>query len=173
MIDPLKIKESDLPLIVLSDNLQGFFAWITKVHTHGLYSHVMEMHQPGYFASQSISGYKIIPVRKYMLPKYRLKFWKINDMSNTKAREWKKLIAKDLKAPWWVRRYDFIGVGLGQLLKIKWLNNPWTKYCSERVAIHLRKIFGFLIPKHPSPSDLNKLFERSQRYQVYGRWFVD
>jgi len=169
IIDPLEITEKDLPLIVLTDNQRGFLSWGIKAHSKGLYSHSMEMHRPGFLATQNWL-YKEVPLKKYMLPHYRMKFWKPKKISNAQRNKWIASVQKDLAAPWWERRYDLLGI-IGQLFFLRFINNPWTKYCSERVAGRMRKILGLKVRNQPSPSDLNKLMIKSDKMEVYGHWF--
>lgn len=171
IINPLDIKEADLPLIVLADNLRSFIAWGIKKHTKGKYSHIMEMHRVGYFATQGCT-YKEVPVRLYMSGKHRLKFWKCKGLTPQAREEWLDMTARELNASWWKRKYDVLGI-IGQAIFLRFINNPWTKYCSERVATKIRKFFAILVPKHPSPSDCNKaLIDDSRTAEVYGYWDI-
>ncbi len=51
------IKQSDLPLWVLSDNRRSFIGFIIK-HASGNYNHFMEMRKLTHFASQNFNGFK-------------------------------------------------------------------------------------------------------------------
>jgi len=174
IIDPLKITSDDLPMVVFSDDLRGFLGWAIKHHTSGNYNHTMWMTDIGYFVSQAWL-YKEIPIKVYMKPRYRLKFWSIIGLSNEDKANLYRHIANKLNQPWWKNTYDWFGAGIGQLLKVKWLNIPWLEYCSEDVGNGLRTIPSIkdYIPKHPSPSDLNKLFETIPKMKYYGHWMVD
>jgi len=170
IINPLEIKESDLPLIVLADNLRSIFAWGIRQHTNGNYSHIMEIYRPGYFASQGWT-YKEVSVERYMKGNYRLKFWKCRDLTDKEKKKWLALTKKELKAPWWKRRYDFLGI-LGQATFIRIINNPFIKYCSERIAIKMRLI-DLPIKKHPTPSECNFVMRNSERMEVFGHYILD
>lgn len=171
-IDPLTIPEKDLPLIVLSDDRRGFLGFGIKAHTHGNYNHAMVMHKKGYFASQNPGGYKEIPLETYLKPHITLKFWQYTNMSAKKKKALLKAIQSDLKAPWYKTKYDYLGI-VGQFLRIRWLNNPWASYCSERVAVYCRKIWKLIIRYKPSPSELNEDFKKIVKMKVYGYYLPD
>ena len=169
IINPLEIKEEDLPLIVLADNLRSITGKLVKIHTKGQYSHIMEQRRPRYFASQGWM-YKEVPIEAYMKKGYRLKFWKPKNLTAEAREEWLELTQYELKAPWWKRRYDILGI-IGQVFFLRWINNPWTKYCSERVAIKIRKFFRIFISAHPSPSDCNRILTASpEKAEVLGHY---
>jgi len=172
LINPLDIKEEDLPLIVLADNLRSFIAWGIRKHTKGQYVHIMSMHRTGFFASQGWM-YKEVPIRTYMEKGYRLKFWKCKNLTTEAREEWLNMIETELKAPWWERKYDIGGI-FGQLIFLRFINNPFTRYCSERVAPKIRKFFRIVLRKHPSPSDCNKALTTSpDKAEVLGHYFWD
>jgi hypothetical protein len=178
MIDPLKIKESDLPLVVLSDDRRSFLGWAIKAHTQGNYNHIMEMHKEGFFASQNFSGFKEIPVEKYMKNNISLKFWQYKDLSPEKKKEWIDEVNKELKEPGWKKGYDWLGI-VGQFLskihpKFRWLNIPWAEYCSERVNPRIRNIWNIFLPYKANPSEANEKFKnRPNKMQVFGKWEAD
>lgn len=172
IIDPNKIKEEDLPLVCLVDDRRSFLSWIIKAHTSGNYNHIMEYHRGGYFASQSYRGFREIKIGKYMKSHLFLKFWKVKNLTQDQKEKWESLIRAELRRPWWDRRYDYLGV-VGQFLKIRWLNNPWLKYCSERVAEHLRKALGKIVKSHPTPSELDRDFKLQDNMELYGYWMSD
>ena len=166
IINPKKIPEDMLPIIILSDDLRGVFSWAIKSHTNGYYSHAMIMINKGKVVTQG-GTYKEVPIENYMTERYRLKFWK-PDLTLRDILTIQKEVNKDLKQNWWRKSYDYLGI-LGQLFKVRWLNNPYKSFCSERVAKYLRLVFD-CIPKHPAPADLNKLFAKMGRMSVYGHW---
>ena len=167
IIDPRKLKEEDLPLIVLSDGARSFFNFITKLHQKGNYGHIMEMLKPGVFASQNWT-FREVPVEKYTNAKTRLKFWSIKDLPEWKKDKLYDLAEKRLALPWYKKRYDFLGI-FGQLTHLTRINNPYIMYCSEQVSHDLRQI-GYIMPLKPSPSDLNKIFEQDERFDLKGYW---
>jgi hypothetical protein len=132
----------------------------------------MVMHRESYFASQGFNGHKEVPVKKYMKPSIMLKFWQCENLSETAKKEFLKMVEKDLKAPWWRNMYDFLGI-FGQLIRIRKINIPWARYCSERVVPYIRKIFSIATPEHPAPSDINEIFKRHLKMKILGYWFDD
>lgn len=176
IVDPNKIKK--FPCIVFVDDRKSWLSWSIKAHSGGLYNHVMLLHRKGFYASQNPGGYKEVPIDQYSKPQHFLKIYEIKDISDKKRKDFLVAINKDLNDVWYKRKYDYVGLA-GQWLYsifhwkiLKKVNNPWTKYCSEQVATHLRKILGVRIPLHPSPVDLNKFLEkRPGRFECLGYWF--
>ena len=171
MINPCDIDVKELPLIVFVDNMQALISWGIKHHTKGNYNHVMIMHSERFVASQDFM-FKEKPILSYVQSKFRLKFWRFNSKFPIANKMYiLKEVEKQLKQPWHKKRYDFLGI-LGQELNIPFINNPKTKFCSERVADTLRKFIPEL-PKHPSPAELNNIFKTLPFMNVYGYWFCD
>ena len=168
IIDPLKISKEALPLIVFSDDRRGLFSFGIRVHTKGNYSHCMVMIHPGRVVTQGAT-YKEIPILKYMAGRYRLKFWQ-PELDGIDKRKMITAVEKDLKQPFWKKWYDGLGV-VGQLFRIRWLQSPWQCFCSERVAKYLRMFF--IVPKRPSPAELNRLFEERSGMKYYGHYLDD
>jgi len=173
IIDPLKITSYDLPMVVFSDDLRGFIPWAIRHHTNGNYNHVMFMIDPMYFATQSWT-YKEIPIERYLKPRYRLKFWSILGLTGQDKANIYMHVADKLKQPWYKNLYDFPGI-LGQAIGLPKLNIPWLEYCSEDVPQGLRVVPSLrdLIPEHPSPSQLNKLFDTIPQMKYFGHWMKD
>lgn len=182
-IDPANILPANLPLLVLSDHSSGFVEWAIKWRTKGGYNHIMWMHRPGYFASQG-NVYSEAPLARYMKHGNTLKFIKVTGLSAVQRHMILASIQKKLKLPWWKRRYDFLGI-IGQATGFKWINTPWSDYCSEDGPEHVRdnkllintmaneelKLALLNIPKHGSPEDLNRYFEaHPEAFETYGRW---
>lgn len=172
ILNPLEIKEKDLPLIVLVDDRRSFFSWLTKAHTSGNYGHIMELYKPEILASQDFRGFREVNISKYMKPSLFLKFWRVKDLTGAQRNKWLSKIDSDLNASWFKHRYDFIGL-IGQLLNVRWINNPRTRYCSERVATRLRTLFERYIPLHPNPSELDTMLKSWSNMEVIGYWFQD
>lgn len=171
LINPLDIKGTDLPLIVLSSHSNNLISWLIRLRTKASYNHIMWMIEPGKVATQGWL-FKSIPIVRYMGKWKKLKFWKIKNLTYVQHKLITELIIRDLAKPWWKRRYDFLGI-FGQLIGLKWINVPWIDYCSEKSTDPLRKIMEG-IPAHPSPKDLNDLFKsRPDDFEVYGYWFFD
>ena len=165
MINPYKIKE--FPVIILVDNRRSFISWAIKAHSKGNYQHVMILYMHDLCASQDAT-YKTVHIDKYLKKHVMLKFWVYTGKEKEKILD---SIRRDLITSRLERRYDFLGI-LGQLLRLKWINNPKTYYCSERVAKHMRDA-GMILPKHPSPSKLNQLFKEIPEMKCLGHWFAD
>ena len=169
IVNPLAIERKDLPLIVFSDDLRGFFAWGIRVHSEGNYSHSMIMINEQKVISQG-GTYSEVLINKYMNNRYRIKFWKIKNLSNEEYIDITNAVKKDLSANWWQKSYDWLGI-LGQLFKLRGINNPMQYYCSERIARYLRLTsIKDKIPLHPSPSQLNNLFKTIPEMEVFGYW---
>lgn len=166
MINPYEIKK--FPVFVLVDDRRSFIGFAIKNHSKGCYNHIAELFIPDILASQDTVGYRMVNISKYMKKRYMLKFWAYT--GNKKA-DLIDSIQKDLKSSVVKRRYDFVGI-LGQLLHWRWLNNPKTYFCSERVSKHLRAI-GMKLPKRPNPSELNRLFKKKKTMVCLGHWFED
>ena len=171
LINPYEIPEEKLPCVVLSDDRQGLFGFLIKQHCAGNYNHAMELCTPGYFASQDPTGYNKIHISKYQKPYIILKFWHYKPATPLLRLKWMDMVDKELNAPKSAKDYDFLGI-LGQMLHLPWLNNPAHKYCSERVAEHLIAL-GLDFPKHPTPSELNTLFNKSEDWECLGYWIAD
>lgn len=173
MLEPKKLKKEDLPLVVLVDDKRSFMGFAIKAHSRGNYSHIMDMVKPGIVATQSPTGFKELPIDRYMGPQFQMKFWCYKGITKRQKRAWREVVQKGLNDPWWKRSYDFLGI-IGHLIPGRWtrkLNVPFTRYCSERVAENLRRTFGLKIPKHLSPVELNTYFESNKNFEVYGYWF--
>jgi len=171
MINPNEIKESDLPLIVLSDHSSGFIQWVIKFRTKANYNHGMSMIKPGEFASQG-GTFSIAPLSRYMTSQSRLKFWKIKGLTDKEKALINRRINNRLNLPKWKRRYNWIGI-FGQATGIKWISSPWVPFCSQQVKWDfLDGVIGG-IPKHPSPKELNTIFKIHKRLELYGRWSAD
>lgn len=169
VIDPLKIKPEDLPMVIVTDDRRGWLGWIIKNHSHGNYNHIMEMLNPGYVVSQDPGGYKEVPIEKYMKDFIFMKFWKYKDITTEQKKKWFGVVRYDLNQP---SGYDFLGL-IGQLLGLRWIQDSRRRYCSERVAEHLRFVLDFQIPKQPTPSDINALLKTIPSMEVYGYHFLD
>lgn len=171
IINPLKIKAADLPLVILVDNANNFVSWAIKWFSKGIYNHAMTMTKLGYVDTQDPTGFHRRPMSSYIKKKFKLKFWKIKDIDKAEMEQ------IYLRTNWALRcgsPYDFVGI-TGQLLAsitklefFKKLNNPYTHFCSEKVAKILKGIVD--LPPQPSPEDLNEYFWKSERMEVLGYW---
>lgn len=171
IIDPFKIDPVTTPTIVLLDNLQGFIPFLIKSHEKGNYSHIMWLLNDGKCASQDPQGYRIRDISEFMFPKYRMKFFKIKDDVSRMAIYDK--VSTDLESNKG-KMYDFLGI-IGQALRLPWIQNPWKKFCSERVAEDLRVCYNCKdLKAEPSPADLNTYFiNRPLKFELLGHWFCD
>lgn len=163
-----KLTQNDLPLIVLADDRRSWIAWLIKKHSRGNYNHIMEMHKPGLFASQNPGGYKEISISKYLKPHITLKAWKYKPLTEKQKIEWLDNIQKEVNEPWRLKGYDYLGI-IGQLTKIRWINNPWKKYCSERVGTRIRNILEFHLPKRRTPAEINRFCKRTPGFMCLGK----
>lgn len=171
LIDPYKIPEDKLPIIVLADDRRGLLGFLIKNHSGGNYNHIQELHRPGYFASQDPVGYHEVPISKYKKPYMLLKFWSYKPLNDLLRVTWKDAIYDDLKND--SKGYDWLGI-LGHMLNIPWLNNPHLRYCSERVAYHLKTVAPeIFIPRHPTPSEINEIFNATPSMECLGYWIPD
>jgi len=171
VIDPNNIPSEDLPLIVLSDHSSGFIQWAIKARTKANYNHIMSMIKPKFFDSQG-NTFSRVPTSRYMTSKSRLKFWRIKDLNAKDKALIKSRILNRLNLPKKKRGYDYLGI-LGQLIGLRWINNPWKPYCSEQVRKDFLESIILDIPKHPTPKELNDIFKKHPWMEVYGRWSAD
>lgn len=182
-LDPRKIPQRDLPLMVFSDHSSGFIQAIIKIRTKGFYNHVMWMHKEGMFASQG-NTYSEVPVDRYMKRGNRLKFVSINGLTDVQKKYIIASINKKLKRPWWQNMYDWFGI-VGQAIGFKKVSAPGLDYCSEDVPRHARAIIPYVVdedvkafleglPHHGSPEDLNQYNkDNPEGNTLYGRWDSD
>ena len=169
IIDPYKVSVHDLPMVVLSDNLQSFISWRIKVHDKGAYSHGMWLVEPGVLISQG-SMLKKVEAKEYMYPYNRLKFWK-PELTSGQRIILRDAIYEQLEKHWVFRIYDSIGI-LGQLIGLPRLNVPFLHYCTENVVAPLKSV-GMDYGRHPSPFSINKLFNADPRWKVAGYYLKD
>ena len=173
-IDPTSdIVEADLPLIVFSDDRQGFVGWKIKSHTKANYNHQMKMVRLGFVVTQGIT-YKEIPIQEYMRSNQFLKFWRYDLLTEQYRQLIKEAVERDLNAKWWRRSYDFLGI-VGQALHIRWLQSPFQKYCSEREASHWRIVpeLRSKIPPRPSPGEFNAILKGIPAMKIIGYCWSD
>jgi len=172
IINPLALTADDLPVIALEDNRNSFLGWLIKSHTKGDYNHAFIIHRPGYCVSQDFNGFKERPISDFMKDDILLKLWGYRGVTNTQRQSILTNINTELiKARSWLS-YDYLGL-IGQWFGFKGLNNPWQKYCSERVE-EIIKPLSLGLPLHPSPTDLNIFFNNHQPPMfVKGYWLSE
>ncbi len=176
-VDPKNFTVDDLPIIVLVDDLRSFIGWAIKSHTSGNYNHAFIMHKPGMCVSQDFSGFKQKSIEEYLKPGLMLKFWHQKDLSPFEKTRIFLAIENRSNLPWWRRTYDFLGTFVGQVVRIKWIQNPWQTFCSEQVNIDYllsTKAGASMGMKEPSPSELDKVFKDfPDIMEVVGYWWGD
>ena len=159
-------------MIVFADDLLSPFGFGVRAHQKGSYPHVMEMPRPGVLVTQNLTGLKEVPVNKYVNKTTRLKLVFNAKLTNEQKRDWLWSIEKDLNPKWWQRlfmfRYDWIGI-LGQSLHIKWLQNPLSYYCSERVSNRIKNVFKYMLNVQLSPYELDKFLKTNGDWKVFGK----
>lgn len=171
MIDVRKIEKSDCPMIVFSTSRWNLFNYLTGWKTKGLWTHVMVLTQPDTLLTQDWAGLRSVPLANYLKKDMRLKFWKIKNL-NQSQRDWINLnIYRAMRSPWWTRQYDFLGI-FGQAVGWKALNNPWKKFCVERVQSILDGVVD-QGPAHADPEQYNDALKLNPRMEVYGYWEVE
>lgn len=165
----LKIPEDHFPLAVLSFNYRSIISVLINKIKGSHYNHFMWAYKPGYFASQG-AVFGLDEMTNY-LKSHRLKFWYNPDWSDLDRKVITSMIKSDLRKSKITTRYDWIAI-IGQALRIKWLQNPYTKICSD-YGDYLKTLDGDYDLKNPAPSDINDWFKSHSKYKVYGRYVPD
>lgn len=175
-VDPINFTETDLPIIVLADDRRGFFGWGIKAHEHGNYNHAMIAHKPGYLVTQGFDSFKEVRITSYLDSGQMLKFWRIKNMSQGEINTISRNITRRISLPWYKKSYDWIGI-FGQLIHVKFIQSPFQSFCSEQVrADYISPVdrSARLVPKEPSPSDLDRVFRTNpQVFECLGYFWVD
>lgn len=179
-INPLTdIKITDLPVVVFSENCRSLISWAIRIRTGGEKNHVMIMTSIDKVASQGFTGYKEYPIQNYMKAGEDLKFVSLADVATAEEiRAIHDQVEGDLNLKgikkFLKNGYDFLGI-IGQLLGLKFINNPWKNFCSERVATYCRMIkrIKALIPYKPSPEKLNEVLKKILGIRLLGYWIND
>ena len=173
-IDPKKIKENELPIIIFEEDRQGLLGWAIRWHSKDNYNHVQIMVHPGRVASQDPKGYREYPIDKLMDKRTFMKFYQFDPVDRKEIDIIRRQVEKDLAKPWWGRRYDFLGL-VGQLFNIRWIQSPFGKFCSESVAANLRLIprLQKIIPARPNPSELNKILKTLPEFKLLGYYWEE
>ncbi len=160
-VNPISFTELDTPLIVLVDDLQGFLGWGIKSHTKGNYCHAMILYHPGILTTQNWL-FQQKTLDEYLKDRYMLKFWRIKNLTSDEKSAILNAIGKRLALPWYKRTYDFIGTFVGQLVNVKWIQNPWQEFCSEEVNDDYIKPVARCSSMNiiePSPAELDRIFK--------------
>lgn len=176
-LDPRTLSEEDYPIIALADDVRSFIGWGIRAHTNGNYNHAIILNRPGMCVSQDMGGFKEKSIEKYLIDGMMLKFWTIRDLTADEKISIMRAINQRLALPWWKRGYDFLGTFVGQLINVKWLQNPFAEFCSEEVNddfILPVKRTAIMSIKEPSPSELNDYFVKNPHImQCLGYWWND
>ena len=167
MLDISSIPLDYYPLITFTHNFRSPIGKGIQLRTNSLVSHVMESHRPGFFATQDFTGFKTLPFDKVDNKHTYFLFYRYEGLTEKKQEEWWKTIYRDLDEPWWLRRYDWLGV-VGQLFGVRWLESPFTEYCSQKVKQHLFEVFGSEIKKRPTPEELRKYCRKYPQWVEVG-----
>lgn len=189
-VNPMQFIEDDCPIIVLVDDLRGGLGWAIKAHTAGNYCHAMTLYHAGILASQNWL-FQTLGLDQYLKPSLMLKFWRIKGLTPAEKLAIQTAIYHRLMLPWWKRTYDFIGTFVGQLVRVKWLQNPMQEFCSEEVnddyVAPVKKIRQFssegiladqgiskMVINEPSPSELDRIFKlHPDLMECLGYWWAD
>lgn len=173
-VDPREFGRDDLPIIVLVDDLRGFIGWSIKAHQSGNYNHSMIMHKIGKIASQDFAGFREKPIEDYLKSNFMLKFWRIKDLTSLEAIIIVANVSKRLSLPWYRRQYDWIGI-FGQFIRLNFIQNPFSAYCSEQVRDDYIKSVekaDRVVPRKPSPSTLDMTFKLYPNiFECKGYWW--
>ena len=174
VLKDLELNPTFIPCVCLVDDRQSFLGWAIKSHESGNYNHAMTMISPNYVASQNPGGYKISKIDGYKSKRFYLKFWQPLKVTDYQLIKWREVIAQGVSAPWWQRRYDFLGI-IGQLINVPKIHSPWGKFCSERVRDELVSVFECCkdMRKQPSPADCNEYFKTHKEWFVKGTYNED
>ena len=171
-MNPYKITDYDVPYWVFSDLSSGLAQFLIKWWTNSLFHHAMMILWPGKFTSQG-NIFSNTPMDRYLKKNSRLEFWRIIDLTIEERKKLYKMVMDDLALPKRKRRYDYLGVLIGQFSKIKKINHPNKYFCSERNAKYIRAIGITDCPEHPSPEDLREFFKGSDRFERVGEWTAE
>jgi hypothetical protein len=128
-------------------------------------------------ASMDFNGFHEISLEKYMKNNILLKFWSINDVTDTQKQTLLANITTATKKQHSWLAYDYLGL-VGQWIGIPKLHNPWAKFCSEEViALGNEPIFKprkIELPPQASPTLLNtNLAKHQPPMKVFGYWLQD
>lgn len=159
--DVLKLKY--FPYFVLSSDLSSFLGYAIRSHTKHGYSHSMSMIVANQLASQEWKM-KSVPLENYLTESTRLKFWYNPDWTEHEKFSIINAVKTDLEEG---GRYDWLGVALGQLTGLKWLNFSGRNYCSEQVGAVIKKVDSEFNIYKPSPADIDVYFTNNEKYRAF------
>lgn len=169
-IDAIKrIREEDLPMLVLTDSLTGFFGWRVRAHTNGQYSHsvmawkndsngLLCLSQEAYLRKRYIS--------EWCSGTHRVKFWYFPFLSDAQRDVLNAELQKASEKSKWETTYDIVGI-LGQAVGLRWLQISSRYYCSEWCGSIIGNVEDIGV-RRPTPADLNAIGKASPNMACYG-----
>lgn len=163
ILDP-RLLDTDFPIVCLVSNNNNIVAWLIRVFSKGSYNHVCWLYEQGQLASQD-GHYRSVPIEHYMTSGCKLKFYAFTKLTCIQRnllliRIKNKLAQKS--------RYDWLGI-VGQATGLRFINNPWTNYCSESLGDDIRKVYDGL-RKWPNPEDIDKFCGDPTKFTYLGHW---
>jgi len=172
-VDPASFNPIDLFNIVLvnSENIIGDGI---KLDTGANYGHVMTQRSIATLDSQDMV-FHTVPLKNYMINSNRLKFWKINNLTEEEWQILNKAVEADLALPWYKRFYNYLGI-VGQFTRLTWISFPGLCFCSQRVAKYLRLLprFAAVLPENVSPGFEDAFFTAHPELMTCaGYWWQD
>lgn len=172
--DLANVPEEKLPMLVISDNLQGLFGLLIKLVTKSFYSHFMWLYRPGVMATQSwwFHDREVTSFKKNSLKVFWCPTW-----TPEQRQTLIQVIDKCISQGAWDTRYDVLGV-IGQFLGWDWLQSEKHQYCSEHIsklALVDPNALEWLKHVRPTPEEVNiwlkeqKNEDGSDKYPVFCR----
>lgn len=158
------------PMFVLSDNSGSPIAAGIKDHTGSMYNHYMTWIGGGKVASQDLT-FKEVHVKEYLGGGHRLKFWWNPTWTTAQSKAVLDAVLQDLRKPWYKKLYDWPAI-IGQALDLPWIQTPGIDICSDK-ARYVAVADPRYNLEHPDPEDVNRWFNETEGYEVYGRYIPD
>ena len=129
IIDPRKIPQSDLPMIVSvggTDIVSRLIHW----RTHFWCNHSMLCIDQGQFVWESLnSWYGKGKMEQYMTPGTTLKFYQLKNINSLAIEDLRNYVANRIASPWYKKMYDWIGI-FGEAIGFPKIHTPGLEYCS-------------------------------------------
>ena len=142
--------------ICLSSDLAVWYARAIRRYQTGThqYSHAWILMERGQAVSQNFRLARQ-PLSDYLNGTTRIKMWRCVNWSDKDLRAMKEFIEGRLALPWYRRRYDFLAY-VGQITRIKVINDPLAYICSEFVGSVIQAGYRCGLQRHPSPGDIDE-----------------
>jgi len=180
--DPRKIPQTDFPLFIFANNSVDLTSFIVTWRTKGTWNHAMLARTQGLFVSQAWT-YAEFDMARYMKPGVRLRFFTLKNADQTTVTAINGYIAARLKAPWFHKLYDWIGI-FGQAIGLPAIHTPGLEYCSVDVVKALKTIAWTLpeidqniiagIPDESHPQQVHDvMWSFPQTFVMYGGYEGD